>query len=39
MLIGFNLPLSGPMAPPAMLARLTAEGEAIGYDYGLKIGQ
>ena len=33
MLIGFNLPLSGPMASPAMLARLAAEGEAIGYDY------
>ena len=33
MLIGFNLPLSGPTASPAMLARLTAEGEAIGYDY------
>jgi len=33
MLIGFNLPLSGPMASPAMLARLAAEGEAIGFDY------
>ena len=33
MLIGFNLPLSGPSASPAMLARLVAEGEAIGYDY------
>src|SRR5215471_15187877 len=33
MLIGFNLPLSGPMASPVMLARLAAEGEAIGYDY------
>ena len=33
MLIGFNLPLSGPTASPAMLARLAAEGEAIGYDY------
>ena len=28
-----NLPLSGPTASPAMLARLAAEGEAIGYDY------
>src|SRR6202047_4985791 len=33
MLMGFNLPLSGPTASPAMLARLAAEGEAIGYDY------
>ena len=33
MLIGFNLPLSGPTASPATLARLAAEGEAIGYDY------
>ena len=33
MLIGYNLPLSGPSASPAMLARLVAEGEAIGYDY------
>ena len=33
MLIGFNLPLSGPTASAAMLARLAAEGEAIGYDY------
>ena len=33
MLIGFNLPLSGPTASPAALARLAAEGEAIGYDY------
>src|SRR6516162_5001092 len=33
MLIGFNLPLSGPSASPEMLARLAAEGEAIGYDY------
>ena len=33
MLIGFNLPLSGPSASPAMLARLAAEAEAIGYDY------
>ena len=31
MQFGFNLPLSGPMASPAMLARLAAEGEAIGY--------
>ena len=33
MQFGFNLPLSGPSASPAMLARLVAEGEAIGYDY------
>ena len=33
MQFGFNLPLSGPSASPAMLARLAAEGEAIGYDY------
>src|SRR5262249_39288470 len=33
MQFGFNLPLSGPLASPAMLARLAAEGEAIGYDY------
>ena len=30
MQFGFNLPLSGPSASPAMLARLAAEGEAIG---------
>src|SRR6266487_2198244 len=33
MQFGFNLPLSGPSASPAMLARLAVEGEAIGYDY------
>jgi probable F420-dependent oxidoreductase len=33
MQFGFNLPLSGPSSSPAMLARLAAEGEAIGYDY------
>ena len=33
MQFGFNLPLRGPSASPAMLARLAAEGEAIGYDY------
>ena len=33
MLIGYNLPLSGSTASPAMLARLAAEGDAIGYDY------
>ena len=33
MQFGFNLPLSGPSASPAMLARLAAEGETIGYDY------
>jgi hypothetical protein len=30
MQFGFNLPLSGASASPAMLARLAAEGEAIG---------
>src|SRR5262249_50326860 len=33
MQFGFNLPLTGPSASPAMLARIAAEGEAIGYDY------
>jgi hypothetical protein len=33
MQFGFNLPLSGPSASPAMLARRAAEGEAIGDDY------
>jgi probable F420-dependent oxidoreductase len=33
MLIGFNLPVSGPLASPDTIARLAVEGEAIGYDY------
>lgn len=33
MLIGFNLPVSGPLASPDTVARLAVEGEAIGYDY------
>jgi probable F420-dependent oxidoreductase len=33
MQIGFNLPISGPMASPEILARVACEGEAIGYDY------
>jgi probable F420-dependent oxidoreductase len=33
MLIGFNLPMSGPLSSPDTIARLATEGEAIGYDY------
>jgi probable F420-dependent oxidoreductase len=33
MQIGFNLPLSGTLASPALLTRLAVEGEAIGFDY------
>ncbi|MGH7036645.1 MAG: TIGR03619 family F420-dependent LLM class oxidoreductase [Stellaceae bacterium] len=33
MQIGFNLPVSGPMAAPETLLRIAREGEAIGYDY------
>jgi probable F420-dependent oxidoreductase len=33
MLIGFNLPMSGPLSSPDTIARLAVEGEAIGYDY------
>src|SRR5215471_1262965 len=33
MLIGFNLPMSGPLASPDTIARLAVQGEAIGYDY------
>ena len=33
MQIGFNLPISGPMAAPGTLLRVAREGEAIGYDY------
>ena len=33
MQIGFNLPISGPMAMPATMARMAREGEALGFDY------
>jgi probable F420-dependent oxidoreductase len=33
MQIGFNLPLSGPLARPEAMARIAREGEAMGYDY------
>ena len=33
MQIGFNLPISGPMATPATMARMAREGEALGFDY------
>jgi probable F420-dependent oxidoreductase len=33
MLIGFNLPMSGPLSSPDTIARLAMQGEAIGYDY------
>jgi alkanesulfonate monooxygenase SsuD/methylene tetrahydromethanopterin reductase-like flavin-dependent oxidoreductase (luciferase family) len=33
MQIGFNLPISGPLAEPATIVRLAREGEALGYDY------
>jgi probable F420-dependent oxidoreductase len=33
MQIGFNLPISGPMAAPATMARMAREGEALGFDY------
>jgi probable F420-dependent oxidoreductase len=33
MQIGFNLPISGPLSSPEILARIAQEGEAIGYDY------
>jgi probable F420-dependent oxidoreductase len=33
MQIGFNLPISGPMAEPAVIPRIAEEGEAMGYDY------
>jgi probable F420-dependent oxidoreductase len=33
MQIGFNLPISGPLASPETVARIAREGEAIGYDY------
>jgi probable F420-dependent oxidoreductase len=33
MQIGFNLPLSGPLAAPDIVTRIAREGEAMGYDY------
>jgi probable F420-dependent oxidoreductase len=33
MQIGFNLPVSGPMATPAILAETAHLGEALGFDY------
>ena len=33
MQIGFNLPISGPMASPESLTRIAHQGEALGYDY------
>lgn len=33
MLIGFNLPVSGPLASPDNVTRLAVEGEVIGFDY------
>ena len=33
MQFGFNLPNSGRLAAPAIMSRIAAEGEALGYDY------
>ena len=33
MQIGFNLPVSGPMAAPAIMAKMARMGEALGFDY------
>src|SRR5215469_7038391 len=33
MQFGFSPPVSGPLSTPDNLARITVEGEAIGYDY------
>jgi probable F420-dependent oxidoreductase len=33
MQFGFNLPNSGSLAAPAIVARIAREGEALGYDY------
>ena len=30
---GFGAPVSGPLSNPRDLAKITIEGEAIGYDY------
>jgi probable F420-dependent oxidoreductase len=31
--IGFNLPISGPLATSEIMARIAREGESLGYDY------
>src|SRR5688572_26888546 len=33
MQFGFNLPNSGRLAAPAIMAKIASEGEALGYDY------
>jgi hypothetical protein len=33
MQIGFNLPVSGPMAAPAVMAEIARLGESLGFDY------
>jgi len=33
MQFGFNLPISGPLYSPEIVARIAQEGEALGYDY------
>jgi alkanesulfonate monooxygenase SsuD/methylene tetrahydromethanopterin reductase-like flavin-dependent oxidoreductase (luciferase family) len=33
MQIGFNLPISGPVASPEALTRIAQQGEALSYDY------
>jgi probable F420-dependent oxidoreductase len=33
MQIGFNVPVTGPLATAAAMTRLAVEGEAMGYDY------
>ena len=33
MQFGFGAPTSGPLSAPRALARIVAEGEALGYDY------
>src|SRR5690348_1881540 len=33
MQIGFNLPISGPMATPETIANIAQLGEALGFDY------
>jgi probable F420-dependent oxidoreductase len=33
MQIGFNLPISGPMAEPDTIVRIAQAGETLGYDY------
>jgi len=33
MQFGFNLPNSGRLAAPAIMAKIACEGEALGYDY------